>query len=145
MSGSLPGACGGIGLYSGAAVGVDVAACFPLCSTGVCVCVTTRGCVRVFKHLFVLTVYRHPAVRVTSAFLCVLNMHTGVVRVCECVCVYVCVCLLAYGRGCGIEEALSVMFREVALTGDRALSRKHGHRWKDFWHPPTALAQTAGE
>lgn len=40
--------------------------------------------------------------------------------------------LLAYGRVCaGIEEALSVMFREVALTGDRALSRKHGNTEKN--------------
>lgn len=35
--------------------------------------------------------------------------------------VYACVCvrarLLAYGRSCGIEEALSVVFREVALAG----------------------------
>lgn len=57
----------------------------------------------------------------------------------------VCVCLLAYGWSCGIEEALSVVFREVTLTGDRALSRKHGRCWKDFWHTPTALAQTAKE
>lgn len=62
------------------------------------------------------------------------NIDMCAVQVCVCLCstclrVFV---LLAYGRVCaGIEEALSVMFREVALTGDRALSRKHGNTEKN--------------
>lgn len=69
------------------------------------------------KHLFThFTVYTHPPIRVASFFPCV------------------CVSVQAYGRRRGIEEALSVMFRAVALTGDRALSRKHGCHWKDSWH-----------
>ncbi len=108
-----------------------------------CVCVTTRGygyvCVPLNTCLYSLRFIRME--------LChrLFPMCSEYARGCWAVCVCVCVCLLAYGRGCGIEEALSVVFREVALTGDRAFSRKHGCRWKDFWHTPTALAQTAKE
>lgn len=51
-----------------------------------------------------------------------------------------CDCVLARGRGCDTEDPLSVLFREVAFTGDRALIQKHGCCWKDFWHTPTVLA-----